>query len=63
MIAPFDVFRLTEGVPIWCAAAQTFEDAEKKAKILAESDRCDHIIFDQSTGSRVMIEHDASTPK
>jgi hypothetical protein len=63
VISPFDVFRVDEqGVLLWCGDAETFESAKKKARLLAQSDRCEHVIFDQATGDRITVKPDAPLP-
>jgi hypothetical protein len=57
MLAQFDIFRVDEkGVLLWCAAVETFEDAEATAKNLAQSSKCECVIFSQSSGNRVIIK-------
>ena len=57
MLAQFDMFRVDEkGALLWCASAETFEDAEATAKNLAQSSKCEYVIFSQSSGNRLIIK-------
>jgi hypothetical protein len=58
MLAEFDIFRVDEeGVLLWCAAVETLEDAEAtaKKKNLAQSSKCEYVIFSQRSGNRLII--------
>ena len=57
MFPQFDLFRVNEeDVPLWCSSADTFEEAEVKARTLAQASKRDYIIFNQETGNRVTIK-------
>lgn len=57
MLAEFDIFRVDEeGVLLWCLAVETFEDAEATSKNLAQSSKCEYVIFSQRSGNRLIIK-------
>jgi hypothetical protein len=62
MFAKYDVFRISEGGPLWCGSAATLEEAQERAKTLERSDRCDHLIVDQATGMQISVKMPQPTP-
>jgi len=61
VIPLFDIFRMeANGSLRWCEAANSLHDARKRALELAETASATHIILNQQTGERVVV--DASTP-
>ena len=57
MLPQFDIFRVDEnGLLLWYAATETFEEAEVKAREQAQCQKCDYVIFSQRIGNRITIK-------
>lgn len=55
MLPRFDIFRISEGKVVWCQSADSLDEAQRKAELLAQTDKCEHVILDQTTGHQVTV--------
>jgi hypothetical protein len=49
---------MQDGTFVWKAAAETFEVATSKVEQLATAVPGDYVIFDQTTGTEIVVTHD-----
>jgi hypothetical protein len=58
MIPKFDIFRLdADGKASWLKTAETLEEARTKARQLAANSHGQHLILDQNTGKKIVVDH------
>jgi hypothetical protein len=62
MIAPFDIFKDTDGTLMWCGTAMTLDEAKAKVRTMAATHKTEYVIFSQKTGNRLVIQPDESKP-
>jgi hypothetical protein len=62
MIAPFDIFKDTQGSLMWCGTAMTLDEAKAKVHAMAARERTEYVIFSQKTGNRLVIQPDEQKP-
>jgi hypothetical protein len=55
MVPSLDIFRLESGGVLWCGAAETVESAKDRIKQLAHSSPGSYVIFNQTTGGRIVV--------
>jgi hypothetical protein len=53
----YDVIRLDAEGPMWIAAAETIEDANRRAQEFATEYCCDCMVVDQHTGAKHVVRH------
>jgi hypothetical protein len=59
MLETLDIFvKMQDGTFVWKAAAETFEVATSKVEQLATAVPGDYVIFDQTTGTEIVVTHD-----
>ena len=62
MTPAFDIFRTeADGSVTWCEAADTLDAARKRARELADSTGTQHVILNQKTGERTIVDATAAT--
>jgi len=59
MLAPFDLFRVVAGNPIWIETAQTLDAAKTRIDELMRADSCEYLILSQKTGKQLSIKPSA----
>ena len=57
----YDVICLDNGAPMWVAASENFGDAKKLAKECTVKYSSDCWVYDQLTGVRYVVKHNATT--
>ncbi len=61
MLAPWDIFiKMEDGTYVWKAAAESFELAKSKVEQLATNAPGEYMIFNQSTGNKILVKPDGS---
>jgi hypothetical protein len=57
MIPLYDIFRIeTDGSLTWCEAAVSFESAEHRIKVLADSALSEYVVLSQKTGATMIVK-------
>jgi hypothetical protein len=63
MIEPLDIFIKTkDGTYLWKAAADSFELAKSKVEQLATNAPGEYMIFNQSTGNKIVVKDGLPEP-
>jgi hypothetical protein len=52
----FDIFQVEESGILWLGSAATIEDAKEQVRQIAASAPGKYLLFDQKTGSKLVIE-------
>ena len=61
MLEPLDIFiKVEDGSYVWKAAADSFEAARTKVERFATTSPGDYMIFNQTTGNKVVVKRDGS---
>jgi hypothetical protein len=56
LVPAFDIFKTDkDGHLVWCATAVTLEDAQVRARALAQANQCAYLIFNQKTGKQFTV--------
>jgi hypothetical protein len=61
MVPPFEIFRLGQTGPVWCATAKDFESAKAQAMNQAASKPAAYMVVSLQTRNRVVITPDRSS--
>ena len=62
MIPPIDIFRLdSDGQLIWRASASSGEAAQRRVKILMDSEPADYLIYSHETGHKTFVRCQTDT--
>ena len=56
MIPPFDIFRVSDGDPIWVEAIATLDAAKVRVQELMTDAPCEYLIFSHVTGHKISIK-------
>lgn len=64
MVPPLDIFRVApDGHLVWRSAAESFETAQRRVRILMAIEPADYVIYSQETGRKTVIhEHNPNDP-
>jgi hypothetical protein len=63
MLEPLDIFIKTEdGTYVWKATADSFELAKSKVEELAATSPGEYMIFNQSTGNKIVVKDGLPEP-
>ena len=61
MLAPFDIFKADEtGHLLWCGEAHTLDDAKLKVQAISRSHKMSFVVFNQTSGERLVVEPDST---
>jgi hypothetical protein len=64
VLEPLDIFiKMQDGTYEWKAAATTFEVATSKIEQLATAAPGDYVIFDQTTGTEIVVTDNLPEPE
>ena len=56
MLPPLDIFRVApDGHLVWRSAAESFETAQRRVRILMAIEPADYVIYSQETGRKTVI--------
>ena len=55
MVAPFDIFWVKDGSPLWAESVQTFDDAKIRVQELGVSQPGEYLIYSQKSGNKTSI--------
>jgi hypothetical protein len=63
MLEPLDIFiKIEDGTYVWKAAAHSFELAKSTVERLATASPGEYMIFNQATGSKVVVKYGLPQP-
>jgi hypothetical protein len=56
VVPPFDIFRVSDGDPIWVEAIATLDAAKARVQELMTDLPCEYLIFSHVTGNKISIK-------
>jgi hypothetical protein len=62
MIPPFDLFRMTDGTPLWVGTATTLDEAREKVRSLGAKEPSEYLIVSLQTGHKETVKVEKASP-
>jgi hypothetical protein len=61
MVPPFEIFRLEESGPIWCASVPTLEAAKAEVRLRVASTSGTYMVLSLKTRNRIVLGPDGTS--